>query len=172
MPVGIEDLAPPGRLETVRLVRFDVEGREEIVEFGPLRGMTILEWTALLRRYPNAEEIAAAAAKSAASVGEKLDAVDMDALISVAVIAIGLGHPGNLEIERLIELRLDRDEMDRVRNVVTGLTKPEARRGPLPAGGAPSPTGRPAPRKAGKAPASASSSRSTRSSATGTAAPT
>lgn len=153
--VGILDIEPI--TEMIDIVRPGDDGQEIAIKL-TVRGFTLREWAVLVRRFPHLDAGAIAAPAAPASEADRVADILENLDVSKAVIAVGLGQPGNAEIEAAIEERLTEDEIKRVFDTVIRLSRPQPR--PLPAGEAErSRSPRESPRS-GKGPASTSSSSS------------
>lgn len=142
----------------------------------PVRGMSLREWIAVLKRFPglDAEPEARGAGDplnsyiEAGEMARRADAIVENQDMAVAVIAIGFGCPGDPAVEAKIEAKFSQDEQQALFDAVIRLTRGAAG-GPLAPGGVAAAA---APANPGKAAALASSSSSTSSSAAATTAPT
>lgn len=149
----LDNIEPAAIVETV-----NIRGTEF-----PVRGMSIREWAAILKRFPSLDDDAP---DTPAPLGRRVDSIMDNLEIATAVIAIGFGQPGDKEIEAKIEAKFSNEERQTLFDAVIRLTRGDA--GPLPAA-AERPN--PEPENPGKAAALASSSSSTSSSAADTTAP-
>lgn len=165
--IGIHDIAP--KTGTIDIIRPGAEGEPDVVTKLQLRGFTLREWATLLVRFPSIDaEIPADGAPAdgnnrIANILENLD-------VARAVIAAGLDHPGDEDIEAAIEKNLTEDEIRAAFDVVMTLSRPQQR--PLSGAEVESPPGRPEFPSSGKAPDSISLFSSTPSSGADTSAPT
>jgi hypothetical protein len=151
----LDIIEPGGVIESVYVSGFEV----------PVRGMTNREYAMLLRRFPILD-----AAEPAPAL-PRADRLDADEDLKSAIIAIGLGFPGDEVVEAKVD-RLWREERRLLSDTILRLTNPQSA-GPLERGnGEARPLPSPEPENPGKAEGSASSSSSTNSSHTDTSAPT
>lgn len=145
-----------------------------------VRGFTIREWAAIVKRFPAMEPVGDAlmtppedgAEPPARSVTDRVNDILLDLSVACAVIAIGLNSPGDPEVEAKVEAKFSDLEIREIFDKVLSLSRPPAA-GPLVGGangGAPQPGH--AAESPGRAEDGALSSQSTRSSGLDTSART
>jgi hypothetical protein len=134
-PIDLDDIEPYAATELVRLQRREHRqrgGTTKIIEI-EVRGISIREYAALVRRFPAVESNGNALLTAPAEPTGVIDRADKlveDLDVALAVVAIGLNSPGDKAIEGKIEAKFSEQEIKQLFEAVMTLTRPPSA-GPL-----------------------------------------